>query len=161
MLFHRIDVKTWKRNWAIRSNERSPGDTTRSLISRSWAIRFEQQYYYSKWKEWRKIRGWKVLVMEMEMERGEREEIVMPSLSLSSSRGDPLRLIYSKGMMRHCVMLNAAFMTRSWSSHADFWLRIINQLGRVSLPHLLSSPFPPEIVPARSSCATCPDWHRP
>lgn len=115
---------------------------TRSLISRSWAIRFEQQYYYSKWKEWRKIRGWKVLV-EMEMERGEREEIVMPSLSLSSSRGDPLRLIYSKGMMRHCVMLNAAFMTRSWSSHADFWLRIINQLGRVSLPHLLSSPSPP------------------
>lgn len=38
------------------------------------------------------------------------EEIVVPSLS---SRGDPLRLIYSKGMMRHCVMLNAAFMTRS------------------------------------------------
>lgn len=59
------------------------------------------------------------------------------------SRGDPLRLIYSKGMMRHCVMLNAAFMTRSWSSHADFWLRIINQLGRVSLPHLLSSPLRP------------------
>lgn len=48
--------------------------------------------------------------VEMEMKRGgEREEIVMPSLS----RGDPLRLIYSKGMMRHCVMLNAAFMTRS------------------------------------------------
>lgn len=70
-------------------------------------------------------------------------------LSLSS-RGDPLRLIYSKGMMRHCVMLNAAFMTRSWSSHADFWLRIINQLGRVSLPHLLSSPLRPLRNPSSS-----------
>lgn len=62
-----------------------------------------------------------------------------------SSR-DPLRLIYSEGMMRHCVMLNAAFMTRSWSSHADF--------DRASLISWVASSltcFRPsvEIVPAR------------
>lgn len=38
-------------------------------------------------------------------------KVAIEKKSIPSIR-DPLRLIYSKGMMRHRAMLNAAFMTR-------------------------------------------------